>query len=286
MVGTVVKAGTEVSHIRVGDRVGVGAQSDSCRLDTCKECTHDMENLCQNGWVGTYNDLYSDGSKSYGGYATYCRVPARFAFKIPDGLESREAAPMMCAGLTTYNALTNNGAGPAKRVGVVGIGGLGHFALLWASALGCASVVAISRTRDKEDMARSLGATHFVATETDADWEQRNAQTLDLIVCTVSNANMPLGGYLNLLGVRGQFIQIGEPEDTLPGLKVFSLIGRDIKVGGSVIGSPAKMVEMLDFAVKHKVHPLVEERKMESANEAVRDMDNGKARFRYVLTNP
>jgi alcohol dehydrogenase (NADP+) len=157
--------------------------------------------------VGTYNGKYSDDSKSYGGYADYCRAPAHFAVKIPDEIPLAEAAPMLCGGITVYNPLVHNGAGPGKRVGIIGVGGLGHFGILWAKALGCDEVVAISRTDNKKEDAMKLGATKYIATN-DKDWATKNARSLDLIVSTVSSPDMPLDGYFQLLRTHGQFIQV------------------------------------------------------------------------------
>jgi alcohol dehydrogenase (NADP+) len=205
IVGTAVKVGKNVVHLKVGDRVGVGAQSGSC-LD-CEECAAGMEHHCPKGNVGTYNGKYPDGSKSYGGYGDYCRAPAHFAVKIPDGISSAEAAPMMCGGVTVWSPLVKNGAGPGKRVGIVGVGGLGHFGLLWAQALGCDEVVAISRTNSKKEDAMKMGATKYIATE-EQGWNKANSRSLDLIVSTVSSPNMPIAGYLQLLRTNGQFIQV------------------------------------------------------------------------------
>jgi alcohol dehydrogenase (NADP+) len=165
---------------------------------------------------------------------------------------------------------------PGKRVGIIGVGGLGRFCLLWAKALGCDKVVAVSRSRNKEGLAAELGADYLIAADEDG-WSSRNASTLDLIVSIASSANMPLSGYLNLLRVGGQFIQIGEPEGELPGINVFALIGRDIKIGGSIIGSPAKITEMLAFAVSKGVRPRIEQRVMKDANQVIKEMAAGKA---------
>lgn len=167
-----------------------------------------MEHYCSKGLIGTYNGQYKDGSKSYGGYADYCRAPAHFAVKIPDGLTLAEAAPMLCGGITVYNPLVHNGAGPGKRVGIVGIGGLGHFGILWAKALGCDEVVAISRTGGKTADAKKMGADKFIATDDDKAWAKKNARTLDLIVSTVSSPNMPISQYFQLLRTNGTFIQV------------------------------------------------------------------------------
>ena len=139
-------------HLRVGDRVGVGAQSSSCLKPDCEECSAGVENHCQkNENVNTYDDRYPDGSKSYGGYADYWRGPSHFVFKIPEQISSEDAAPMLCGGITLYSPLKRNGCGPGKRVGIIGIGGLGHFGLLYAKALGADKIVAISRKASKKD---------------------------------------------------------------------------------------------------------------------------------------
>lgn len=281
ITGIAVKVGSNVKHIRVGDRVGVGAQSGSC-LD-CEECLNGEEHYCSR-MVGTYNGKYPDGSKSYGGYADYCRAPAHFAVKIPDSLSLAEAAPMLCGGVTVWNPLVKNGAGPGKRVGIVGLGGLGHFGVLWAKALGCDEVVVISRTNSKKDDAMNMGATKFIATEEEG-WAKKNSRSLDLIVSTVSSPNMPLAQYFQLLRTHGQFIQVGAPEDKIPAFSAFALIAKGCKMGGSCIGSPEDISGMLKFAAEKNIHPFIQERPMKDANQAVVDMDDGKARYRYVLVN-
>ena len=273
-----------MKHVKVGDRVGVGAQSGSCLKPDCQECTEGLENYCSRQ-VTTYDGKYPDGYVSKGGYAKYSRHPSHFVIPIPADLDSAEAAPMLCGGVTLWSPLTKNGAGPGKTVGIVGIGGLGHFGLLWAKALGCDKVVAISRNRKKEHDAKAMGANYMIATDEDADWAKKNKATIDLIVCTVSSPKLPLADYLKLLKVHGQFIQVGAPEDKIPGFGAFDLIGKGVKVGGSAIGSPQEIREMLDFAVKHHIHPFIEEVPMKDANKAVVDMEAGKARYRYVLSN-
>jgi alcohol dehydrogenase (NADP+) len=235
--------------------------------------------------IGTYNGKYADGSKSYGGYATYNRAPGHFVVKIPDGISSAEAAPMLCGGVTVWTPLTVNGCGPGKNVGIVGVGGLGHFGLLFAKALGADSVVAISRSSAKKADATKLGADKFIATNEDKSWAQNNAGTLDLIISTVSSPDMPLTDYLSLLRTHGQFIQVGAPEEKLPPFLPFVLITKGAKIGGSAIGSPKQIREMLEFAAEKGIHPFIEERAMKDANQAVIDMEKGKPRYRYVLKN-
>lgn len=236
--------------------------------------------------VGTYNGEYpNNAGKSYGGYSDYCRAPSHFVLKIPDGIASEDAAPMLCGGITTYSPLKKNGCGPGKSVGIVGVGGLGHFGILYAKALGADSVTAISRSSAKKEDATKIGADKFIATNDDKDWATHHARSLDLIVSTVSSPNMPLEQYLMLLKTNGQFIQVGAPEDRLPAFNAFSLIAKGCKIGGSAIGAPHEIEEMLALTVKKNVKPWIQTRPMKEANQAVVDMDGGKARYRYVLVN-
>lgn len=177
--------------IKVGDRVGVGAQSDSClgRKGDCEACASGMEKYCLD-WVGTYNGVYMNGGKSYGGYALYHRSPSHFVIKIPDVIPSAEAAPMMCAGITLHSPLKQNGCGPGKQVGIIGVGGLGHFGIMFAKALGADRVVAISRKASKREDSLKLGADAYIATDDDPDWATSNARSLDLIISTVSSSKV------------------------------------------------------------------------------------------------
>jgi len=153
---------------------------------------------------------------------------------IPDGLDSADAAPMLCGGITVYSPLKRYGCGPGKTVGIVGVGGLGHFGVLFAKALGADKVVGISRKAEKRDDVLKLGADLYVSTDEDKDWQKHNAQTLDLIICTVSSAKMPLDGYLSLLKTHGTFIQVGAPDGgNLPPINAFTLLMSGLKVGGS-----------------------------------------------------
>ncbi|KAL8827482.1 MAG: hypothetical protein Q9191_003158 [Dirinaria sp. TL-2023a] len=286
IIGKAVKVGSKVEKgIKIGDRVGVGAQSYSCLKPDCDQCASGEENHCQIVNVPTFDSKYPDGSKSYGGYADYARVPSHFVIKIPDSIPSEDAAPMLCGGITLYSPLKKNGCGPGKRVGIVGIGGLGHFGLLYAKALGADKVVAISRSSTKKADAQKMGADDFIATSEDANWASHHSGSLDLIVSTVSSADMPLQEYLQLLRVNGTFIQVGAPEEPMPAFNAFALIAKSCKMGGSTIGAPHEIDEMLALTAKKNLKPWIETRPLKEANKVILDMSAGKARYRYTLVN-
>ncbi|BFZ65287.1 hypothetical protein YB2330_006452 [Saitoella coloradoensis] len=281
IAGKAVRVGTNVTGIKLGDRIGVGAQSGSCLA--CEDCNKQKESYCANppGMIPTYGGKYADGSKSTGGYANYARVPSHFCIPIPEGIPSEIAAPMMCGGVTVYSPLKQNNVGPGMNVGIVGIGGLGHFGLLFAKALG-ARVTAISRSRSKEADARELGADDFIATSEEG-WVQKYARHFDLIVCTANNADMPLAEYCTTLKVgHGKFVMVGAPEESIT-FNVFPLLMANVSIGGSLIGSPSEIREMLELAVKANVRSWIEVRDLKDVNQALIDMEDGKPRFRYVL---
>ncbi|KAL2865858.1 NAD(P)-dependent alcohol dehydrogenase [Aspergillus lucknowensis] len=287
IVGTAVRVGTKaVGGIKVGDRVGVGAQSDAClgRFGDCPECAMGWENYCSHKFVGTYNNVHVNGGKSYGGYALYNRAPSHFVVKIPDTVPSAEAAPMLCGGVTLYSPLKHNGCGPGKRVGIIGVGGLGHFGVLFAKALGADRVVAISRKKGKSEDALKMGADVYIATDEEEGWAAKHARSLDLIICTVSSTKMPMNDYVDLLATNGSFVQVGLPEDGTLNAPVGAL-KRRLKMESSLVGSPGELREMLALAAEKDVKPWVEEVPMKNANKAIVDMHEGKARYRYVLVN-
>lgn len=267
------------------DRVGIGAQSMSCLRADCEACADGKENYCSR-MIATYNARYVDKSKSYGGYATHWRGPAHFAFKIPDSLPSAEAAPLLCGGVTVFRPLKRYNAGPGKAVGIIGVRGLGHLGILFAKALGCSRVVAISRTSSKRrDAVEGLGADGFIATDEEKQWSRNHSRSLNLIICTVDAPGLPLSKYLHLLKVGGTYVQVGAPEGPLPGLHAWSLIQKEIQVTGSNIGSPDDIRQMLQLAAEKRVLPWIQKRPMNEVNAALADMDAGKARYRYVLVN-
>lgn len=285
IIGKAVRVGKNVKNgIKEGDRVGVGAQASSCLKPDCPMCADGIENHCPKH-VSTYGSIYPDNQgKSYGGYANYNRTPSHFVFKIPEKIKSEHAAPLLCGGATLYNPLKTYGA-KGKRVGILGLGGLGHFGVLFAKALGAAKVTVISRTHAKEADAKKLGADHFIATE-DEGWEKgENAGSLDLIISTVSSDKMPMQGYLELLAFRGTFVQVGAPEDPLPAFQAFSLIIKAIHITGSAIATPEQIREMLQLVADQNIEPWVQEIPMKEANQAILDFEAGKPRYRFVLKN-
>ena len=246
-------------------------------------CESGAENYCPQA-KETFNKRFRDGSKTYGGYALYHRCPSHFVIKIPHGLAPEHAAPMLCAGTTVYSPLKYFGAGPGKKVAVVGIGGVGHFAVLFAKAMGASEVVGISRKSDKKEDALKLGCDTYIATGEDEGWETKWKNHFDIIINTVGSAKMPFAGYLRILGQDGTLVQIGAPEDDIA-LRAGLLLFQRKRIVGTFIGSPSEIREMFQLAADKGVKPWVEQRPMKDANQAIVDMEDGKARYRYVLTN-
>ncbi|KAJ5457531.1 Polyketide synthaseenoylreductase [Penicillium sp. IBT 31633x] len=292
IIGTVTRIGSAVESassqphtIRLGDRVGIGAQSDACLRADCEACADGEESYCSR-MTGTYNGRYADKSKSFGGFGEKWRGPAHFVFRIPDSLPSAEAAPLLCGGVTVFAPMRKYGVGRGKTVGIVGIGGLGHLGILFARALGADRVVAISRSSGKKgDAIGGLGADGFIATGEEKGWAKKYSRTLDFILCTVSAHDMPFAQYLRLLKRDGVFVQVGAPEEALPPLMAWSLIQKSVKVTGSNIGSPDDIRAMLALAAEKRVLPWIQKRDMADVNQALVDMHEGKARYRYVLQN-
>lgn len=285
IVGTAVRVGSQAREgIAIGDRVGVGPQGYTCRRPDCESCSKGQENYCPRR-LGTYGDRYPDGSVSYGGFADYCRHNSYSVFSIPENLASEDAAVMLCAGSTVYEPLKEHGAGPETKVGIIGIGGLGHLGVLFAKAIGCQRVVAFSRSGSKQEDALKLGADEYIATAERRDWAEQHASTLDFIICTVSDPRMPLQEFLGLLRPKGTFCQVGIPEEPLPQLETMALVLNGTKIAFSDSASPANIREMLKLAAQKGIKSWTQLRPMNEANQAVADMERGKARFRYVLEN-
>jgi uncharacterized zinc-type alcohol dehydrogenase-like protein len=278
IVGRVARLGGEVSKFKVGDIAGVGCMVDSCR--TCAPCTENLEQFCQKGMAGTYNSTEMDRKTlTYGGYSSRLVVDERFALRVPAGLDPAAAAPLLCAGITTYSPLRQVGCKPGDRVGVVGLGGLGHMAVKLAVSMG-ARVTVLSTSGGKEADARRLGATDFVVTK-DGSAFQQLAGKLDLIIDTVS-APHDYNAYLGLLRPRGTMAIVGAPATATP-LHPFSLILGGRRLLGSVIGGIAETQEMLDHCAKHGIVSDIELIPIQKINEAYERVLKSDVRYRFVI---
>jgi uncharacterized zinc-type alcohol dehydrogenase-like protein len=271
IIGRVTAVGAEVRSLEMGQRVGLGWQSNSCGV--CEWCTRGMENLCP----------ASEGTcvHRHGGYADRVRANSRFVFPIPEALESEHAAPLLCGGITVYNPLRTLGVNPSSRVGIVGVGGLGHLAIQFARTFG-AEVTAFSTSVEKEEEARALGAHNFVNSRESKSMKDA-AGTQDFILNT-ANADQEWGAYVQALRPTGTLYFVGVPPSPVS-LQAFPLISGQRSIGGSPIGSPYRIKEMLDVAARHGVKAKTESFPMAQANTAIEKVKKGKVRYRAVLAN-
>jgi uncharacterized zinc-type alcohol dehydrogenase-like protein len=277
IAGVVCEVGPGVTKFAVGDRVGVGCMVDSCR--ECENCLQGLEQYCLKGMVGTYNAVGRDGEPTYGGYSEKIVVDENYVVRIPDGLSLDVAAPLLCAGITTYSPLKHWNAGPGKKVAVVGLGGLGHMAVKIAHAMG-AEVTVLSQSLRKKDDGLKLGADHYHATSDPKTFEEL-AGTFDLIVSTVS-APMDFGALLSLLKVDGALVNVGAPEEPIS-LNLFSVIGGRKTLAGSMIGGIAETQEMLDFCAEHNLGAEIELIGADQINEAYERVLASDVRYRFVI---
>lgn len=277
IAGVVSEVGSGVTRFRVGDRVGVGCMVDSCR--TCDNCEAGLEQYCLNGATMTYNGIGRDGRPTYGGYAQKIVVDENYVVRVPDGLALDEAAPLLCAGITTYSPLRHWNAGPGRKVAVVGLGGLGHMAVKIAHAMG-AEVTVLSQSLHKKDDGLKLGADHYYATADPATFE-RLGGTFDLIVSTVS-APLDLDAYLSLLRTDGALVNVGAPEEPVS-LALFSVIGGRRTLAGSSIGGIRETQEMLDFCAEHGIGAEIELIGAAEIDEAYERVLNSDVRYRFVI---
>ncbi|WKA49433.1 NAD(P)-dependent alcohol dehydrogenase [Planococcus liqunii] len=277
IAGIVTEVGSNVSTYKVGDRVGVGCMVDSC--GECKNCQKGEEQYCLKGNVPTYAGVDKYGEPTQGGYATHIVVTEDFVVRIPDNIELDAAAPLLCAGITTYSPLNHWGAGPGKKVAIVGMGGLGHMAVKIASAMG-ADVTVLSQTLSKKEDGMQFGAKDYYATS-DSETFSKLAGTFDLIINTVS-AKIDMDAYFSLLTLDGTLVNVGAPAEPLA-VNVFSLIGHRRSFAGSMIGGIRETQEMLDFCAKHNIAPKIEVISADRIDEAYERVLASDVKYRFVI---
>ncbi|WP_405821500.1 NAD(P)-dependent alcohol dehydrogenase [Streptomyces sp. NBC_01390] len=277
IAGVVEAVGSGVTKFAVGDHVGVGCLVDSCR--ECENCKAGLEQYCLKGGVGTYNALDKNGEPTYGGYAEKIVVDENYTVRIPDGLALDVAAPLLCAGITTYSPLKHWNAGPGKKVAILGMGGLGHMGVKIANALG-AEVTVLSQSLRKKEDGLKLGASHYYATSDEATFKELRG-TFDIILSTVS-APLNLDAYLSLLKTDGAFVNVGAPEEPVA-LNLFSVIAGRKTLAGSGIGGIPETQEMLDFCAEHNLGSEIELISASQINEAYERVLASDVRYRFVI---
>ncbi len=277
IVGVVAETGAEVTRHAVGDRVGVGCMVNSCR--ECSNCRAGEEQYCLNGNVGTYASVDRDGTTTQGGYSTHVVVDEDFVLRVPEAIPYEAAAPLLCAGITTYSPLAHWKVGPGSKVAVVGLGGLGHMGVKIAAAMG-AEVTVLSQTLSKKDDGMRLGAEHYYATSDPATFEALRNR-FDLILNTVS-AVVDVDAYLGLLTLDGTMVNVGAPPQPLP-VTAFTLFSNRRSFAGSSIGGIRETQEMLDFCAEHGLAADVEVISADQVNEAYERVLASDVRYRFVI---
>jgi len=278
IVGRIVRVGDQVTKFKAGDIAAVGCLVDSCRH--CEYCQEGLEQYCETGNIGTYNSPDPHlGTQTYGGYSESIVVDEAFVLRVPEHLDLAATAPLLCAGITTYSPLRHWQAGPGKRVGVVGIGGLGHMAVKIAKAMG-AEVIVFTTSPSKFEDARRLGADDVILSSDKAQMA-RYAGKLHLVLDAVSAAH-DINAYLRLLRVDGSLALVGAPEHPLP-VAAFSLIPYRRNFAGSMIGGIAETQEMLDFCGEHNIVADIELIDIQQINEAYERLLKGDVKYRFVI---
>ena len=271
-IGEVIDIGSQISHLQVGDRVGVGWQSGACLH--CLDCLRGNQQMCE-------VDNRATILQQYGGFGDYMTVDSRFAFPIPEGLSSEAAGPLLCGGITVYSGLRHAGMSGGQEIGVIGIGGLGHLAVQFAAKLGN-RVTVFTSSPDKAEFAASLGASEAVVIGRDGTAPNKPSRRLNIILDTVA-ASKDYNAYLNMLDSDGVFNLVGVPTDAIP-LSVFAFQDKRRRIMGSPIGSPAEIHQMLALCADKQILPLTETFPFERANEALQHVRENKVRYRAVLT--
>jgi alcohol dehydrogenase (NADP+) len=281
IAGVVSAVGPEVTKYKVGDHVGVGCLVNSC--GECEYCKEGNEHYCIKKSVGTYadHDRFGNGELTQGGYSSQIVVTENFVLRIPDSLALDEAAPLLCAGITTYSPLRHWNAGPGVKVGVLGMGGLGHMAVKLAHAMG-AEVTVLSHSDKKREDSATFGADHYVNTSDETALADARG-SLDLIINTVS-ADVDINSFLALLRPQGALVNVGAPPQPLS-VNAFALIGGRKTFAGSNIGGIRETQEMLDFCAKHGVTPQIEKITADQIDEAYERVVNSDVRYRFVIDN-
>jgi len=280
IVGKVVAVGAEVSQFKVGDLAGVGCMVDSCQH--CPSCNAGLEQYCEDGgFTGTYAapDKKTPGMFTFGGYSKSIVVDQGFVLRVPTGLELAAVAPLLCAGITTYSPLRHWKVGPGSKVGIVGLGGLGHMGLKIAHAMG-AEVTLFTTSPNKAEDAKRLGAHHVVISK-DADQMASQANTFDFVLDCVS-AQHDINAYLAVLKRDGTLVQVGAPPEPLP-VAAFNLIMSRKSFAGSLIGGIAETQEMLDFCAKHNIVSDIEMISIDQINEAYERVISSDVKYRFVI---
>ena len=277
IVGTVMQTGSTVKNFQEGDTVGVGCFVDSCR--TCTSCTQGLEQYCETGMIFTYNGNDKQGQPTFGGYSNQIVVDKHYLLRVPSSLSLEGAAPLLCAGITTYSPLRQWGVGKGHRLAVVGLGGLGHMAVKLGRALG-ADVTVFSRSESKQHDAERFGATDYAATSQEGTF-LRYQRKFDFMIDTIS-APHDLNVYLELLKTDGTLILVGAPDQPVA-VNAFSLILRRRRFVGSLIGGIRETQEMLDFCGEHGITSDVEVIPIQHINEAYERVVRGDVRFRFVI---
>jgi alcohol dehydrogenase (NADP+) len=277
IAGVVTAVGSAVQKLSVGDRVGVGCLVDSC--EECEYCLAGEEQFCVKSAVPTYNGREYDGEPTFGGYSQRIVVKDRFVVSIPDSIELEFAAPLLCAGITTYVPLKHWHVGDGTRVAVIGMGGLGHVAVQLAAAMG-AEVTVLSQSLSKREDGLRFGAEHYYATSDPATFKELQS-SFDMILNTVS-ANLNVDAYLRLLRVDGTLVNVGAPSAP-DKFHAFSLIGGRRSLAGSAIGGLPDTQEMLDFCAEHGVKPSIELIGADDVGEAYERVLRSDVRYRFVI---